>query len=99
LLDIWQAVELRVFLPFYLTTTGALLAAAGDAEAARGRYEESLALSTETGMRFYDAETLRRLGRLESALELARAQGARVFEERIELDLRALSGHEARSLR
>jgi hypothetical protein len=50
-------------------------------------------------MRFYDAETLRRLGRLESALELARAQGARVFEERIELDLRALSGHEARSLR
>jgi tetratricopeptide (TPR) repeat protein len=98
LLDIWRAVELRVFLPFYLTTLGALLAAAGDAEAARGRYEESLALSAETGMRFYDAETLRRMGQLESALDLARSQGARVFEERIELDLRALAGEEARSL-
>jgi tetratricopeptide (TPR) repeat protein len=99
LLDVWRAVELRVFLPFYLTTTGAVLAAAGDAEAARGRYEESLALSAETGMRFYDAETLRRMGRLESALDLARAQGARVFEQRIELDLRAPAGEEARSLR
>jgi len=98
LIDIWRAVELRVFLPFYLTTAGALLAAAGDAEAARRRYEESLALSAETGMRFYDAETMRRLGQLESALDLARAQGARPFEQRIELDLRALSAEEACSL-
>jgi class 3 adenylate cyclase len=109
LLDIWRAVELRVFLPFYLTTAGALLAAAGDSEAARGRYEESLALSAETGMRFYDAETMRCLAQLaadraeavaglRSALDLARAQGAHPFEERIELDLRALSAEEARSL-
>jgi tetratricopeptide (TPR) repeat protein len=107
--DIWQAVELRVFLPFYLTTTGALLAASGDAEGARGRYEESLELSADTGMRFYDAETTRRLGQLatdreaavatlRSALDLARAQGARPFEQRIELDLHALLGEEARSL-
>ena len=34
--------ELRIFLPFYLTTAGALLAAAGDAGGARQRYDESL---------------------------------------------------------
>ena len=35
LVDLWQAVELLVFLPFYLTTVGALLAAAGETDGAR----------------------------------------------------------------
>jgi tetratricopeptide (TPR) repeat protein len=83
LTDIWSAVGLRALLPFYLTRAGALLAAAGDDTGARERYEQSLALAAETGMHFYDAETLRLLGRRDEALALARAQGARVFERRI----------------
>jgi hypothetical protein len=54
-------------------------------------------------MRFYDAETMRRVAHLErnrdqtvsrlrAALELARSQGARPFELRIALDLHELLG-------
>jgi class 3 adenylate cyclase/tetratricopeptide (TPR) repeat protein len=99
----WEALELRIFLPFYLTTCGALLAASGDPDGARLRYEESLQLAADTGMRFYDAETGRRVAHLASepesriaglrdALELARRQGARPFELRIALDLHELLG-------
>ena len=66
MIQVWEALGLRVFLPFYMTTAGALLAAAGDRDGARQHYEESLALADETGMRFYDAETHRRLAQLES---------------------------------
>jgi class 3 adenylate cyclase len=94
----WEGLELRVFLPFYLTTAGALLAAAGDRDGAREQYDESLRLADETGMRFYDAETLRRRalladdadGRatgLRNAAELARSQAARPFAARIAADL------------
>ena len=59
-------------------------------------------------MRFYDAETLRRLAHLapdreavvaalRSALDLARSQAARPFELRIALDLHALVGEPASS--
>ncbi len=105
-IELWKALELLVFLPFYLTVCGALLAASGDRDGARRRYEESLALAADTGMRFYDAETTRRvahlsdepdtkLATLEDALELARAQGARPFELRIALDLHELIGERA----
>jgi len=98
---------LRVFLPFYLTTCGALLAASGDPDGARERYEESQQLAADTGMRFYDAETARRMAHLASepesktagllnALELARSQAARPFELRIALDLHELLGGNAR---
>ncbi len=107
IVDFWQALELRVFLPFYLTTIGALLAASGDREAAAQRYEESLQLAEDTGMRFYDAETARRMAHLaperesqiaalQAALELARSQAARPFELRIALDLHELVGEDAR---
>ncbi len=105
-IEFWTALELRVFLPFYLTTCGALLAASGDAEAARRRYEESQQLAADTGMRFYSAETVRRIAQLasdreakvaglRSALELARSQAARPFELRIALDLHELIGTDA----
>jgi hypothetical protein len=108
-IEFWQALELRVFLPFYLTTTGALLAASGDVAGARQRYEESLQLAAETGMKFYDAETARHLAHLapdreaevaelRTALDFARSQAARPFELRIALDLHELLGEEARSL-
>jgi class 3 adenylate cyclase len=107
--EVWQMLELRVFLPFYLTTAGALLAASGDADGARERYEESLELAAQTGMRFYDAETTRCLAQLagdrdavvaalRAALELARSQAARPFELRIALDLHALAGEADRTL-
>ena len=109
LIEVWKALSVRVFLPFYLTTCGALWAASGDTDSARERYEESLQLAAETGMRFYDAETARRVAQLESepearlaglraALELARSQRARPFELRIALDLHELLGEEAREL-
>lgn len=106
--EFWKALELRIFLPFYLTTIGALLAAAGDPDAARRGYEESLQLAADTGMRFYDAETTRRLAHLapepaakvaglRAALELARSQAARPFELRVALDLYELLGEDARA--
>ncbi len=105
--EFWKALELRIFLPFYLTTCGALLAAAGDNDGARRRYEESLQLAAETNMRFYSAETARRVAHLApereakiagllDALELARSQAARPFELRIALDLHELLGEDAR---
>jgi class 3 adenylate cyclase len=100
---VWQALGLRVFLPFYLTTAGALLAASGDADGARARYDESLRLATATGMHFYDAETMRRVAHLavgrdrvvaelRTALDVACFQGARPFEQRIARDLGDLLG-------
>lgn len=102
-IEVWQMLELHVFLPFYLTTIGALLAAAGDANGAFERYDESLELAQRTGMRFYDAETKRRVAHLapdqeavaaalSNALDLARSQAARPFELRIARDLRELRG-------
>jgi class 3 adenylate cyclase len=106
-IEFWKALELRLFLPFYLTTCGALLAASGDAVGARDRYEESVQLAAATGMHFYDAETARRVAHLAAdsdskvaglrdALELARSQAARPFELRIALDLHELLGEDAR---
>ena len=108
-IELWQMLGLEVLLPFYITTHGALLGAAGDGEGARLRYDESLALAAETGMRFYDTETLRRIAHLtpdsdqaalglRAALELARSQRARPFELRIALDLHELVGSEAAPL-
>jgi hypothetical protein len=102
-IDLWLTLGLKVLLPFSITTQGALIAAAGDVDAAHGRYRDSLALAAETGMHFYDAETMRRIAhlarnrdqtvsRLRAALELARSQGARPFELRIALDLHELLG-------
>lgn len=109
LIELWKALELRVFLPFYITVCGALQASMGDREAAAGRYEESFALAAETGMHFYDAETARlaallepdegaRTAALRDALELARSQHARPFELRIALDLHELLGDRGRLL-
>jgi class 3 adenylate cyclase/tetratricopeptide (TPR) repeat protein len=98
MIQLWEALELRVFLSFYMTTAGALLAAAGDRDQARQLFDDSLALAEQTGMHFYDAETNRRIAQLESepaaqiaglrkALEIARSQGARPFELRISHEL------------
>ena len=98
MVQLWEAVGLRVFLTFYMTTAGALFAAAGDRDRARQHYDDALALAGQTGMHFYDAETNRRIAQLESepdarlaglrkAREIARSQGARPFELRISREL------------
>ena len=57
-IELWQMLGLRMFLPFYMTTHRRAAGSARATPTARGqRYEESLALAAETGMRFYDAET------------------------------------------
>ena len=108
MIEIWLTLGLKVLLPFSITTHGVLLAAAGDADAARARYHDSLGLATETGMHFYDAETMRRLAHLapngetvselRTALDLSRSQGARPFELRIGLDLHERLGGDARAM-
>ena len=108
LIALWQAVELRIITPFYLTTAAAALTVAGDTEAARDRLLEAIAVGESTGMRFYESEARRRLALLapddaatidglESALALAREQAGRPFELRIALDLdvRGASGGRA----
>lgn len=104
MVELWEAVGLRVFLTFYMTTAGALFAAAGEGEQARQHYDGALALADQTGMHFYDAETNRRIAQLESepeaqiaglrnALEIARSQGARPFELRISRELHERERH------
>jgi hypothetical protein len=105
-IELWLTLGLKVLLPFSITTHGALLAEAGDVDAARVSYHDSLALAAESGMRFYDAETMRRIAHLarngdqtvselRTALDLARSQGARPFELRIALDLHEQLGSDA----
>ncbi len=103
MLGMWEALEVRVFLPFYETTAGAAFAAAGDVAAATAHYDRADSLGASTGMQFYAAETARRRALLastdeavedglRSALEIARAQGTRLFELRIALDLHGRVG-------
>ena len=97
LLDSARKVGLNLFLTFYDGVLGRLLIAAGHPQAARERLEVGLELGRETGMCFYDAELLRlraqthdepaaRLADINAALELARRQGATLFELRAALD-------------
>jgi class 3 adenylate cyclase/tetratricopeptide (TPR) repeat protein len=106
LVSAWRAVELRMVLSMYITMVGRLAAKGGDTTEALTRYEESLELARETGMHFYDAETMRCRAHLagqtdqvilglSDALDVARQQGARPFELRIALDLYDIRGEAA----
>ena len=82
--------------------------AAGQPEQARRQLDTGLQLAHDTGMHYYDAELLRlraqthddpatRRADLEAALELARRQGAHLFELRAALDDFELRGELARA--
>lgn len=84
------------------------MTAAGQPEQARHRLDTALALAHDTGMCFYDAELLRlrahthmdpdaRQADITAALELARHQGATLFELRAALDDFELRGEPARA--
>jgi tetratricopeptide (TPR) repeat protein len=88
--------EANLFSTAHDGVLGRLLIAAGQPETARERLDIALALAQETGMRFYDAELLRlraqthadpsaRQADINAALELARRQGATLFELRAAL--------------
>jgi class 3 adenylate cyclase/tetratricopeptide (TPR) repeat protein len=95
--DASRFIHLNVFLTFHDTVISRLLIAAGEPERARERLEKALRHSTKSGMHFQDAELLRlrahthaqrgaRRTALDEALEVARTQGATLFELRCLLD-------------
>lgn len=90
--------QLNSYLTFHDAVIGRLLIAAGRHYDARQRLQISLRHAAETGMHFHDAELLRLLAQtspdpkerrdgLNAALDLARSQGATLFEVRCLLDL------------
>jgi len=90
--SVWRLLRARVFLPYVLTAATALSEPADPAG-----YAEAAELTRESGVRFYEAERLRLLAAtaepaeaaaiLEEAWQLARDQGALLFELRAALDL------------
>ena len=103
------ALELAIYGTSFAAHVGHLLIAAGDVEQARAAIDAALGLAADTGMHFYDAELLRlraqtradeaaRQADLGAALELARTQGAAIFELRAAMDdvrVRGESAHPA----
>jgi class 3 adenylate cyclase/tetratricopeptide (TPR) repeat protein len=101
-------IHLNSYLTFHDAIIGRLLIAAGQPATARERLEMALRHAEETGMRFHDAELMRlvahtftdmqeRRNTLAAALELARHQGATLFELRCLLDSFDLPGDGDRS--
>jgi AAA ATPase domain len=106
MVELWKGIDTTFFLSYYLTMTAVIFEAAGDRADAHAHLTESLHLARQTGMRFYDVETMRHLARLEldptgreeclrSALGLAQRQGAALFELRVAYDLYELCGSAA----
>lgn len=96
--SMWKLADTWVFVTYYTTMRGVLHAAAGQTDEARAAFEESLAISRQTGMAFYDPETLRQLALLEAdpdrrgeglrrAIDLAEEQSALLYAVRAALDL------------
>ena len=106
--DILRKAGLNAYLTFFDSVLARLLTAAGQPEQARARLDTALQLAEDTGMCFYDAELLRlrahtqidpdaRRADIAAALELARRQGATLFELRAALDDFELRGEPARA--
>ena len=106
--DTLRTVGLNLYPTFFDAVLGRLLTAAGQPEQARTRLDTALALARDTGMCFYDAELLRlrahthtdpdaRQADIAAAIELARRQGATLFELRAALDDFELRGQPARA--
>lgn len=103
---------LKLGLGIYATSFAAQLAgvliAAGEIPQAQKRLTAALSLADTTGMHFYDAELLRlralasedaadRRSGIAKAIELAKTQGATLFELRCALDDYQMRGEQARS--
>jgi class 3 adenylate cyclase len=97
--SLWRGLDMGLFLPSHMATTGRARAAAGDHAGALALFDEALRFAGDTRMHFYDAELLRlrapltgedTCSELHKALALARRQGAVPFEVRIACDLRRI---------
>jgi tetratricopeptide (TPR) repeat protein len=103
-----RAAELTICITLFDGALGQLLTAADQRDQARAHLDTALALARDTGMCFYDAELLRlrahthtdpntRRAGVCAALELARRQGATLFELRAALDDFGHRGEPARA--
>lgn len=92
-----RSLDVNAYLTFFDSVVARLLIAAGQPQQARRHLDTALQLAEDTGMHFYDAELLRlrartlpdldaRHAELIAARDLARGQGATVFELRAALD-------------
>jgi len=107
LVDGLKTLEVNEFVIFFDAVIGRLLVAAGQTERARTSLDAVLQFAAESEMCFYDAELVRlrarthvdddaRAAELTTARDLARRQGARLFELRAALDDVELRGDPAR---
>ncbi len=107
IVDEWRAREIKSMITTYDGVIARLLIGAGQLTQARDRVNVGLALARETGMQYYNAELLRirahthtddiqRSADLRAAIELARRQGAYIFELRAAADDFELGGDPAR---
>lgn len=105
----WRDRDIKSMITTYDGVIARLLIGCGQSDAARDRLDLGLALADETGMRYYDAELLRlrahthtdlptRTDDLNAAIELAREQGAYIFELRSAADAFELLGEPVRQL-
>ena len=107
-LDTLRSLDVNAYITFHDAVLGRALIATGQPAQARARLDTALALAEDTGMHFYDAELFRlrahtqsgadaRHADISAALELARRQGATLFELRAALDDFELRGDSARA--
>uniref|UniRef100_A0A5Q5CCZ5 Adenylyl cyclase class-3/4/guanylyl cyclase n=1 Tax=Mycobacterium sp. (strain JLS) TaxID=164757 RepID=A0A5Q5CCZ5_MYCSJ len=108
LLDELRTLEANMYSTFYDAVLGRLLIAVDQSEQAHARLSAGLALAEDTEMHFYDSELLRLRAQthtdhtaiqadLHAARELARCQGAPLFELRAALDDFVSRGESARA--
>ena len=108
-IETFRAVELYVYIGYFYGVLSRLLVAVGDLSGAHDRLNDALQIGRETGANFYDAELLRLRAAthtetedirsdIASALELARRQGAVLFELRAALDHYRIGGAHARTV-
>jgi hypothetical protein len=106
LVDNWRTMEMNLYTTFFDAVIARLLIALDQPGEARRRIEIGRQIADETGMKFYDAELLRLRGHTYTDLdaqaaafryagEVARQQGARLFELRAALDDFELRGEPA----
>jgi hypothetical protein len=106
LVDRWRGMGMNLYTTFFDAVIARLLIALEQPDEARRRIESARQLADETQMKFYDAELLRlrghtytdpdaRAAAFRYAREVARQQGARLFELRAALDDFELRGSAA----
>jgi class 3 adenylate cyclase/tetratricopeptide (TPR) repeat protein len=104
----WRTIGMNLYTTFFDAVIARLQLALGQHNEARRRLDTGLQLAEDTGMHFYDAELLRLRGHtymdsdaratgFHDAVQMARRQGAHLFELRSALDDFALRGGAARS--